>query len=229
VADAPREQAAVPLGSADQRFEADKRLDSALEELRSVETIIERWTIDGVILDMNQYGLDLFGFTAEEVIGHPSTGTFMPRPGDDRERLLANPGESLESEIECRKKDGTPVWVAWRNRPKVDENNNIVEVLSIGIDITEGREAHQQLEQALAAMREQRRLTRILGDISAELTMQRDIDDLLDFILSRISAFVVGTSVSVLLIKDEVAEVVRTNRGGEALVGTRLPVADTLS
>ncbi len=221
VADTSREQAAIDSDMANQR------LESALEELRSVETIIERWTIDGVILDMNQYGLDLFGFSAEEMIGRPSTETFMPRQGDDRERLLANPGESVDSETECRKKDGTLLWVAWRNRPKVDENNNIVEILSIGIDITERRETEMQLERALTAMREQRRLTRILGDISAELTVQRDIDDLLDFILARISTFVIGTSVSVLMITEGVAEVVRTNRGDDALIGARLVVADT--
>ncbi len=223
VADTSRDQAAIALNM------ANKRLESALEELRSVETIIERWTIDGVILDMNQYGLDLFGFSAEEIIGSPSTETFMPHQGDDRERLLANPGESVGSEIECRKKDGTPVWVAWRSSPKVEENNNIVEVLSIGIDVTERHDAEMQLERALSAMQEQRRLTRILGDISAELTVQREIDDLLDFILARISTFVIGTSVSVLLIMDGVAEVVRTNRGDEALVGARLVVADTPS
>ncbi len=209
---------------------AIEQLGFALEELRSTDTIIERWTVDdGVIFDMNQYGLDLFGFSAEEVIGKPSTETFMPRPGDDRERLLANPGESVDSEIECRRSDGTPIWVAWRNSPKVDDDNNITEVVSIGIDITERREKELELNETLAAMREQRRLSKVLGDISTELTVQRDIDDLLDFILLRISRFVAGVSVSVLLISDGVAEVVRTTPGSESLLGTKLTVAETTS
>ena len=213
----------------DQTQQSENQLERALEELRSVETIIERWTIDGVILDMNQYGLDLFGFTADEMIGRPSTETFMPRPGDDRERLLANPGESVDSEIECRKKDGTPVWVAWSNKPKVDEANNVVEVLSIGIDITDRREAREQLERTLGEMREQRRLMRTLGDISSELTVRRDLDDLLDFILARISGFVAGATVSVLLIEHGIAEVVRTNKETEALMGSQLVVDETLT
>jgi PAS domain S-box-containing protein len=208
---------------------ATKQLGLALEELRSTDTIIERWTIDGTIVDLNQYGLDLFGFSAEEVIGKPSTETFMPRPGDDRERLLANPGQSVDSEIECRRSDGTPIWVAWRNSSKVDDDNNITEIVSIGIDITERRQTEVQLKETLAEMRDQRRLTRVLADISAELTVQRDVDDLLDFIINRISTFVVGASVSVLLIEHGMAEVVRTSRGEERLLGGRLAVSDTVT
>ena len=88
---------------------------------------------------------------------------------------------------------------------------------------------HQETKDALATMREQRRLTRVLADISAELTVQRNLDDLLDFILDRISTFVVGASVSVLLIEDGMAEVVRTSRGGERLLGGRLAVSDTVT
>lgn len=86
---------------------------------------------------------------------------------------------------------------------------------------------YQEARDALAAMREQRRLTQVLADISAELTVQREVDDLLDFILERISTFVVGASVSVLLITDGMAEVMRTSRGDEKLLGTRLAVTDT--
>ena len=88
---------------------------------------------------------------------------------------------------------------------------------------------YRETREALAAIREQQRLTRVLGDISAELTAQRDIDDLLDFILQRISRFVTGVSVSILLISDGLADVVRTTPGDEKLLGTKLVVAETNS
>ena len=88
---------------------------------------------------------------------------------------------------------------------------------------------YKETREALAAIREQQRLTRVLGDISAELTAQSDIDDLLDFILQRISRFVTGVSVSILLISDGVADVVRTTPGDEKLLGTKLVVAETNS
>ena len=34
------------------------------------------------------------------------------------------------------KKDGTRVWIAWTNRPVLDKDGNVVEVLSVGTDIT---------------------------------------------------------------------------------------------
>ncbi len=86
---------------------------------------------------------------------------------------------------------------------------------------------YQESQDALAAMREQRRLTQILGDITAELIVERDVDALLDFILQRVSGFVAGAAVTVMLIKDGVAEVVRATPGEEALVGERLIVSGT--
>lgn len=91
----------------------------------------------------------------------------------------------------------------------------------------EAEQARGEAEAALASMREQRRLTKILSDISAELTVQRDVDDLLDFIIERVSAFVSGASVSVLMIEGEKAEVVRTTRGDEATRGKKLTIAET--
>ena len=80
---------------------------------------------------------------------------------------------------------------------------------------------------ALAAMREQRRLTQILADITTELTMQRDVDDLLDYILGRMSGFFAGAAVTVMLIQAGEAEVVRTTSGEKALLGMRLNIAET--
>jgi class 3 adenylate cyclase/CBS domain-containing protein/putative methionine-R-sulfoxide reductase with GAF domain len=86
---------------------------------------------------------------------------------------------------------------------------------------------YRESQVALAAVREQRRLTQILADITAELMSQRDVDALLDFILERVSSFVAGAAVTVMLIRDGVAEVVRATPGEQALVGERLTVSDT--
>ncbi len=86
---------------------------------------------------------------------------------------------------------------------------------------------YQDSQTALAAMREQRRLTQILADITTELTMQRDVDDLLDYILGRVSGFFAGAAVTVILIQDGVAEVVRTTAADEAMLGTRLTISET--
>ncbi|MBT8191970.1 MAG: GAF domain-containing protein [Acidimicrobiia bacterium] len=84
---------------------------------------------------------------------------------------------------------------------------------------------YHESQSALEAMREQRRLTQVLADISAELTMQRDVDDLLDYILGRMSGFFAGAAVSVMLIEGGEAEVVRSTPGEKA-AGERLTIAD---
>lgn len=81
-------------------------------------------------------------------------------------------------------------------------------------------------QTALTAMREERRLTQILSDITTELTMQRNVDDLLDYIIGRVSGFFAGAAVTVMLIRDGAAEVVRTSAGEEALLGKKLTIAD---
>ena len=127
----------------------------ALEQLNSTDTIIERWATDGTVLEMNQFGLDVFGFPSEDVIGRPATETFMAGVVGDIEALIANPGESVDSELECRRSDGTSIWVAWRNSPNVDDDGTITDIVSIGIDITERREMEAQLTAAKERMEDE--------------------------------------------------------------------------
>ncbi len=145
------------------RQEAERLLGVALEQLESTDTIIERWTPDGRVVEMNQFGLDLFGFSADEVIGRDGSETFRSPDGgweEERAALFANPGESVESETECRRSDGTPIWVAWRNSPILDEDNNIVAVISIGIDITERRDMEMQVKAAKERMEKELNVAR---------------------------------------------------------------------
>jgi sigma-B regulation protein RsbU (phosphoserine phosphatase) len=127
----------------------------ALEQLENSETIIERWRLDGVVTAMNSFGLSLFGYDESEIVGKDSFDTMAP---DDeaaraewtkgREALEASPDQAAEQELECRKKDGTPLWIAFRNRAILDADNNITEILSIGIDVTERRELEARLQAA---------------------------------------------------------------------------------
>lgn len=126
--------------------ERTAQLELAIDQMESADTIIDRWTIDGVIRSMNQFGLETFGFTEEEVVGQRAMGSIVPDDPERlaewvavREELLANPYSNAHSELECRRKDGSPVWIAFRNRPILDADDNIVEIFSVGIDITERR------------------------------------------------------------------------------------------
>ncbi len=126
--------------------ERTAELELAIEQMESADTIIDRWTLDGVIHYMNDFGLQTLGYSAEEVVGRRSIYSIVP---DDPERLAewfavrdqleANPHRNVHSELQCKHKDGSPVWIAFRNRPILDADDRIVEVFSVGIDITDRR------------------------------------------------------------------------------------------
>lgn len=130
-------------------------LELAIEQMESADTIIDRWSLDGTINYMNQFGLDTFGYTAEEVVGKPAIGSIVPdtpaRLQEWRavtEQIVAEPNRNHHSELLCKSKDGSPVWVAFRNRPILDADNNITEIFSVGIDITERRMRETELREA---------------------------------------------------------------------------------
>jgi sigma-B regulation protein RsbU (phosphoserine phosphatase) len=135
--------------------ERTSELAIALEQIENSETIIERWLPDGTITAMNNFGLELFGYEESEIVGRNAFDTIVP--DDDAvhamwieagELLGDSPEQNSESELQCRKKDGTPLWVAFRNRPIFDADGQVTEVLSIGIDMTERRELEARLQAA---------------------------------------------------------------------------------
>jgi sigma-B regulation protein RsbU (phosphoserine phosphatase) len=124
--------------------ERTAELELAIEQMESADTIIDRWTLDGVIHYMNDFGLRTLGYTVDEVVGRRSIHSIVPDDPDRlaewiavREQLEADPHRNVHSELQCRHKDGSIVWVAFRNRPILDGDDNIVEVFSVGIDITD--------------------------------------------------------------------------------------------
>ena len=131
------------------------QLEVALEQLESSELIIERWTTEGTVIAMNAFGLNLLGFSEEEVLGRNAFDSFV---ADDAavkatwvrsgELLVKDPTRHFESELECRKKDGTPVWVAFRTKAILDADGEITEILSVGLDVTERRTLEAELQTA---------------------------------------------------------------------------------
>ncbi len=63
--------------------------------------------------------------------------------------LAAHPERYVLNENENTRKNGERVWVAWTNRPIRDDNGRIVEVLSVGTDITARKVAEDRLKRTL--------------------------------------------------------------------------------
>ena len=59
-------------------LERTGELELALEQVENSETIIERWSPDGTITAMNTFGLRLFGYEEDEVVGKNAFATIVP-------------------------------------------------------------------------------------------------------------------------------------------------------
>ncbi|HQH52524.1 MAG TPA: SpoIIE family protein phosphatase [Candidatus Hydrogenedentes bacterium] len=149
-----------------------RQAEQALRESRArykqlvqgVNSVVLRWDPQGRITFMNEYGQGFFGWPWEELVGHSVVGTIVPETdaaGKDLRSMVAdvlrNPEKYVTQENENIKKNGERVWMSWSNRPIFDDDGNLVEILSIGNDISRRRRAEQsllrrvQMEELVAA------------------------------------------------------------------------------
>jgi PAS domain S-box-containing protein len=141
------------------RREAEARLAESERKYRELvenaNSIILRWSSDGRITFLNEFGQRFFGYTHDEIVGKHVLETIVPATesgGRDLVQLMADicaAPESYEQNInENVRRNGQLAWVAWTNRIVRDASGKPVEILSIGADVTQKRILERQLQQA---------------------------------------------------------------------------------
>jgi PAS domain S-box-containing protein len=147
-------------------WRARRRAEVALQEseqkyrelVEHANSIILRWTRDGRITFLNEFGQKFFGYPAAEILGRHVVGTIVPdseSTSRDLRTLLdqigTHPEVFAQSINENMRRNGERVWVVWTNKVVLDELGQTKEILSIGSDITERKQAEEALkrEQAL--------------------------------------------------------------------------------
>ncbi len=122
--------------------------------VQSANSIILRFDTVGNITFINDYARKFFGFDTGELIGRNVVGTIVPELGSNGEDLsfkildlAVHPEKYYVTENENIKKDGSRVWIAWTNQPLFDDKGTIVEILSIGNDITRLQEAEREIQE----------------------------------------------------------------------------------
>ncbi len=154
---------ALALTGVDRDITARKRVEEELREserkyrelVENANSIILRWTPDGRIMFLNEYGQKFFGYSAGEIFGQHMVGTITPetetsgralRPLLDQ--ISTDPKAFERSVNENLRYNGERVWVAWTNKAVLDAQGRVKEILSIGSDITGQRQLEEQLRQA---------------------------------------------------------------------------------
>jgi PAS domain S-box-containing protein len=140
------------------------RLKEIIAELRASETnyrtlvqsanrVIHRFDTRGNVTFINVYAQKFFGFAEKEILGKNLIGTIVPEFASNGENLTSkindlfvNPKKYEVSENENTRKDGSRAWISWTNQPLYDDRGNLVEILSIGNDITRLKEVETEIQ-----------------------------------------------------------------------------------
>ena len=119
----------------------------------TANSIIIRMNDSGIITFFNLFAQRFFGYSEEEIIGRNAIGTIVPETDNSGHDLIAmmndlikHPDKYPVNENENIRRNGERAWVSWTNKGFFDENSNLIEILSIGTDITEQKRISSALE-----------------------------------------------------------------------------------
>ncbi len=128
--------------------------------LQTANSVIIRYDTQGRIHYINDYGVKLLGYEEHQILGRTLFETIIPETeisGRDVRPfihdLLRNPQSYPQAEGENLCRDGRRVWVAWSNQAIFNEQGEFVEILSVGNDTTQRRQAEEALQRSEAKFR----------------------------------------------------------------------------
>ncbi|MBD2026356.1 PAS domain S-box protein, partial [Leptolyngbya sp. FACHB-711] len=128
--------------------------------LQTANSVIIRYDTQGRIHYINDYGVKLLGYEEHQILGRTLFETIIPdieTSGRDVKplvhNLLRNPQSYPQSEGENLCRDGRRVWMSWSNQAIFNEQGEVVEILSVGNDTTQRKQAEEALQRSEAKFR----------------------------------------------------------------------------
>ncbi|MEG4089871.1 PAS domain S-box protein [Microcoleus sp. Pol12B4] len=150
----------------DQRTAALRQSEANYRNLiQTANSIILRTDRQGRIRYMNDYGLSFFGYEEDQILGRTLLETIVPETetsGRDLKQFVHDlfhnleaslPQAYLQTENENLCRDGRRVWIAWSNQAIFNDQGDVVEILSVGNDTTQRRQAEEALQRSEAKFR----------------------------------------------------------------------------
>ncbi|MGO9415737.1 MAG: PAS domain S-box protein [Syntrophobacteraceae bacterium] len=175
--------------------EKEARLSDAKyrELVESANSIIMRRDISGHITFFNEFAQDFFGYSKREVLGRNVIGTIVPefdRSGRDLKEMIEDIGRHPErytnNENENMRANGERVWIAWTNEPIRDAHGQITEILCIGNDITERKQADEALQQSNARINHLNDVLCAVRDVGSLINREKDPIELLNAVCNSL-------------------------------------------
>lgn len=153
------------LVMSDQRRQAEQDLKESEERYRelveSANSIILRRDREGRISFVNEFAQRFFGYSAEEILGKNVVGTIVPETdsaGRDLGKMIREislcPQDYMTNENENILRNGRRVRITWTNKPILDASGEVAEILCVGNDVTEQRQAEEAAREATLKMQE---------------------------------------------------------------------------
>ncbi|MFW9261276.1 PAS domain S-box protein [Nostoc sp. CALU 546] len=123
--------------------------------LQTANSVIICYDTQGRIRYINDYGVKLLGYEEHQIVGQTLFETIIPdieTSGRDVKPfvrdLLRNPQSYPQGEGENLCRDGRRVWMVWSNQAIFNDQGEVVEILSVGNDTTQRRQAEEALQRS---------------------------------------------------------------------------------
>lgn len=145
------EASSAPSREMEFRQQAERSLALLAAIVESSDDAILSSDLDGTITTWNKGAERIFGYTAAEMVGHPTSKLSSQSREDDAERVLERIrcGDTVDHyETLRRHKDGSDIIVSMTVSPIYDAAGNLIGASKVSRDITSTRRAEQSLRNA---------------------------------------------------------------------------------
>src|SRR5215218_2829959 len=133
-----------------ERKEAEEKLNFQAQLLDAIGQAVIATDAQGKIIFWNRAAEHLYGWSAEEVMGHSILEVTPTEETAERAQEIMSElsaGRSWSGKFTVRRKDGTSFPAMVTDTPVHDEQGNLVDVIGISTDITERKRAVREIER----------------------------------------------------------------------------------
>jgi PAS domain S-box-containing protein len=157
----------------------------------------------GVMVDVNQAMLDLFGYSKEEIIGSASgeSSTLPFVQWHELQEKTRQLGSVRDYDIALQKRDGTEVYCLLTVSQWRDPGGKLLGHQGIIRDITRRKKAEVELELLLVKEHQQRVLAETQGEVFLALAAQTSYETVLDEILRQAQRVVSYSAANIVIIR----------------------------